>query len=379
MTRAATLFSHAAIAATCWAFAAEAQVAPTTEVCLSPSETCIAFLPPECLQRSAAGALDVEQAEACDARLGDYRACIASIVRLCNAAEPKAETEPVSQESRPAPPPAAGDPVQVWNAVKDSGDVEALDAFASSYPTHPLSVLARNRADALRRAAGGDALERRAIAPEPAAAPEPPKTPDPATLQRRADQREAQTLLNELGYAVGAPDGLWGARSQAGMRAFQQAQELLQTGAYSAEALALLREVAAGDAAAAPAAAPVPPKNVETPVAAPPVAAPPVAAPLAYRAALSWSRRIKFELKVDGCDTVFEKAAAADAFQSDDHRCGASRLEYRFEVAPSGAVAGWMQVFSPIGSTRRLDIGGSLPTLSGRGGGFDLEIVLSPR
>ena len=40
----------------------------------------------------------------------------------------------------------------------------------------------------------------------------------------------AQTLLNQLGYDVGIPDGLTGEKTRAGVKRFQQRNGLAETG-----------------------------------------------------------------------------------------------------------------------------------------------------
>jgi localization factor PodJL len=55
---------------------------------------------------------------------------------------------------------------------------------------------------------------------------------------------KAQTLLNKLGYDVGPPDGLMGARTRTGIKAFQQRNGLEETGEVTAPLLTKLESLA---------------------------------------------------------------------------------------------------------------------------------------
>ena len=57
----------------------------------------------------------------------------------------------------------------------------------------------------------------------------------------RADVREAQNILNSLGYNVGAADGIMGPKTSAGLRKFQADQSLSPDGLFSADVLDALQ------------------------------------------------------------------------------------------------------------------------------------------
>ncbi|MGI9383249.1 MAG: peptidoglycan-binding protein [Methyloligellaceae bacterium] len=63
----------------------------------------------------------------------------------------------------------------------------------------------------------------------------------PKLPERRPDVREAQKILNRLGYDVGTADGILGPKTSAGLKKFQQDQGLRANGALNVELLKVLR------------------------------------------------------------------------------------------------------------------------------------------
>ncbi len=57
----------------------------------------------------------------------------------------------------------------------------------------------------------------------------------------RADVREAQKILNTLGYNVGDPDGILGPKTSAGLRKFQSDLSMTPNGEFSSELLEILK------------------------------------------------------------------------------------------------------------------------------------------
>ena len=55
--------------------------------------------------------------------------------------------------------------------------------------------------------------------------------------------REAQRILNLLGYNVGPVDGILGPRTTAGIRSYQADQNLTQNGTINASLMSSLRRV----------------------------------------------------------------------------------------------------------------------------------------
>jgi peptidoglycan hydrolase-like protein with peptidoglycan-binding domain len=49
--------------------------------------------------------------------------------------------------------------------------------------------------------------------------------------------REAQTKLNDMGFHAGRVDGVWGPRTQAAVRNFQQSEDLETTGQLNQETM----------------------------------------------------------------------------------------------------------------------------------------------
>lgn len=77
----------------------------------------------------------------------------------------------------------------------------------------------------------------------------------PATAALTRDQvREAQRLLNELGFDVGAADGIAGRRTRAAIRDYQDQNDLPSTGTLTAELLTQLTAEFSGNTPAQPAA-----------------------------------------------------------------------------------------------------------------------------
>lgn len=246
-------------------------------VCRSPSNFCGRTVHSSCLTRLSVGAVDAgdeatgeEIAGAdCRSQIETYRDCLTLVARQCAVAAAPAPVEPPDAEAMLA----------IWNEVKDSGDAEALDAFADLYPTTPLAALARNRARALREAAaappddgGEDAAGAGAAASEDA----PPSDLTALALKaaERARNREAQAHLARTGYDPGLADGIWGPRSAAALAAFAREHGLAEDGALTDGHLAALRAApdakprrAPAAAAAAPARPPAPERLDESPTA----------------------------------------------------------------------------------------------------------------
>lgn len=258
------------------ALPAEAQT--SGPLCASPGQACGAVVSSHCLQRIGAGTLqnDASIDAACDQQLARYRDCLGRIAELCTEAD-------ASAAAPNAPAPTAADMLAVWTEVKDSGDAEALDAFAENFPNSALSALARRRADALRSEAATLAKESEAAAvwaelqsvDDPdvlelfaerhkgttaaplaaaraaalradavgaaAAAPTPAPTPalkiDPQKPLITAIQRE----LARAGYAAGAADGVMGPRSRGALKAFEADLGRAPTGRPSQSLLAALK------------------------------------------------------------------------------------------------------------------------------------------
>ena len=55
--------------------------------------------------------------------------------------------------------------------------------------------------------------------------------------------RQKQNLLQYLGYYLSAPDGIWGEKSRAATRAFQQAWGLSASGVFDEQTEAKIRQV----------------------------------------------------------------------------------------------------------------------------------------
>ena len=121
-----------------------------SSLCAEPTAFCQRQLSPACVNRLGAGSIATEAPAVCDAELNNYRECLALVASQCGATDDSA-----GGASR-----GAGDAAtmtMIWNEVKDSGDVAALESFAETYPGTPLAALARRKVDELRGGGGQNA------------------------------------------------------------------------------------------------------------------------------------------------------------------------------------------------------------------------------
>jgi TolB-like protein len=119
-----------------------------------------------------------------------------------------------------------------------------------------------------------------AIAPSSAPPPlptpiPPPVRPTPTPVPVDEQIREAQKLLNDLGYDAGSADGKYGPRTAAAVKAFQRNKGISQSGMVTASLIELLREAKrqaiATKLASPPPKPPAPTKTPEKFVPPPPV------------------------------------------------------------------------------------------------------------
>lgn len=85
-----------------------------------------------------------------------------------------------------------------------------------------------------------DGAERIAKKIEPGAGASP-SAPKAGLVTVRADVREAQKILNNLGYNVGAADGILGPKTSAGLKKFQSDLSMTPNGEFSSELLEILQ------------------------------------------------------------------------------------------------------------------------------------------
>ncbi len=212
---------------------------PSGAVCRAPSTFCGRTVQSSCLSALGVGAIDSDVAALeCRNQLETYRDCLSLVASQCGSAAPAGapEAAPNLGEATAAEP-ASPTMLAIWREVKDSGDAEALEAFADAYPTSPLSTLARNRAVALRSAATADTP---AAPARPTADADAQKKSAEVALAR-ARNREAQAHLARAGYSPGIADGVWGRKSAAALIAFSRANGLPASGALTDSHLAALR------------------------------------------------------------------------------------------------------------------------------------------
>lgn len=80
-------------------------------------------------------------------------------------------------------------------------------------------------------------------APEANEVPEPQEWADASPATNTSLVIRAQGLLNKLGYDVGAPDGLMGARTREAIKSFERRNGLAETGKVTVPLVAKLERL----------------------------------------------------------------------------------------------------------------------------------------
>lgn len=150
----------------------------------------------------------------------------------------------------------------VWADAAAANTVAAYDDYLSRFPDGEFSEAASRRRTELLLAENATREPAAPAAPAPAPAPAPARQPeiqqprpaDPAprvsSAERgetrlnlsRADRMSLQRRLNNLGYATGGTDGVFGQRSRSAIRGWQQRNGLDVTGYLTAEQIRILRQ-----------------------------------------------------------------------------------------------------------------------------------------
>jgi peptidoglycan hydrolase-like protein with peptidoglycan-binding domain len=184
---------------------------------------------------------------------------------------------PAPPSSPPPPDPAPAAASDGWPADR-TGQLKAIQVllrelkYYNGGPTGELGPLTQSGIREFQRAAGlpqtGEPsrelyLALRSPPPAPAkpeaAAPPPPADPSPATTgdgwpaDRSGQLKAIQVLLRQLNYYSGGPTGELGPLTQAGIRGFQRAAGLPQTGEPSRELYLALKSAPPATAPAEPA------------------------------------------------------------------------------------------------------------------------------
>jgi localization factor PodJL len=173
---------------------------------------------------------------------------------------------PAIGQSAPAPetPPAQSDswaplPQQPERPDKNAANVADTGNFTeitkSSYPTVPTSEEPVGSQTATLGQGVSlppgivfsveDPSNSQAASPE--AAPSPVLSPDPADLAETSNSAlvaRAQTLLNRLGYSVGAPDGKMDTRTREAILRFERTNGLIETGKVTIQLVTVLERLA---------------------------------------------------------------------------------------------------------------------------------------
>lgn len=145
--------------------------------------------------------------------------------------------QPAGRENSAAPAAASRAP-----AAGPSPDAKpAAPATASRAPTDESSPETKPPAAAPRAPAGGSGAAARPTAPPPAAAPAP--TMPAENRMSAANRRKVQEALQHRGYYQGPVDGIFGPRTRAAIRRFQDSIGAKSTGHLTAvEASRLVSE-----------------------------------------------------------------------------------------------------------------------------------------
>ena len=135
---------------------------------------------------------------------------------------------------------------EFWASVKASEDPADIRAYLEQFPGGMFEALARNWLRRLEKAGQTEAPQATALptgpAQEvPAAASPTPSAVEAALRLTRAEQASIQSGLTALGFDVGAPDGVFGPRTRAGIRNWQASRGKAATGYLNARASRTLR------------------------------------------------------------------------------------------------------------------------------------------
>ncbi|MBX2856958.1 MAG: hypothetical protein KTR21_18370 [Rhodobacteraceae bacterium] len=124
-----------------------ASAATAEDMCAAPEQSCGRLLSPACLGRLGAGSQGVEASGQpvidCDSQFATYRECLATVATSCGGKN--------APSDRSACPPETEN--RLWDAVKDSDDLQDLALFVETCPDSPFAQLAARRITALSRAA----------------------------------------------------------------------------------------------------------------------------------------------------------------------------------------------------------------------------------
>ena len=156
------------------------------------------------------------------------------------------ERDALAERMTPAQVAEAQALAQAWRPGEGPGAVGTEESTTAS-PTHAEATPSRTRTSARTTTDSWQAPRAIPSAAMPAAQADATATPAPASDAGPPPPRairEAQTLLAALGYAPGAADGIWGARTGAAYRAFLDDAGLPAGDALTPEALRALRAAA---------------------------------------------------------------------------------------------------------------------------------------
>lgn len=146
----------------------------------------------------------------------------------------------VSEEDDASPGVAQEIELAFWRSVEAGGDKADYEAYLRRYPEGSFAAIARNRIGAKEETAN-----------ETAATPAPPTAADRAEAAEqalglsRAQRREVQRDLTELGYDTRGVDGLFGRGTRGALRRWQESENLPSTGFLNASQTRLLARTAA--------------------------------------------------------------------------------------------------------------------------------------
>lgn len=214
-------------------------------VCAETSKFCSRSLDNRCLTRFGAGVIGLpgeEPGAKCVAQLAEYRDCLSLVAAQC-------PQQGALERARPKEAPTAtASALEIWTEIKDFEDADVFEAFAETYPTSPLSVLAAKRAAAIRAAALTSAGDAQALEPGGEETEEQERAALDEEDRLRAQFEEGQRQLNRIGYDAGPVDGEWGSRSGTALAHFLTDQGRPPSRILTPGELALLRAAPSGSA-----------------------------------------------------------------------------------------------------------------------------------
>ncbi len=197
---------------------------------------------------SSFSALVIEQYLAPGATISDVRFDAGESVWIAGSADSGLTLVPAAATGAKAP---SGDlkqqlELELWRAAEATGNIADYRAYLARYPNGVFSGIAKNRI----AAAGGGASSQAPSAPTPPPSADTDRAIEEALGLTRAERREIQRDLTQLGYDTRGIDGVFGPGTRQSIREHQISMNLRPTGYLTEPQIRSLAEAARRDAEA---------------------------------------------------------------------------------------------------------------------------------